>query len=45
MRHFSVARRIKEYDKQYGTIKGVQLGLMAAYAAFSYIDPKFGFSL
>ena len=32
-----IERRTKEHDKQYGAIKGVQLGLME----FSYIDPKF----
>ena len=36
-----IERRTKEHDKQYGSIKGVQLGLMSANAAFSYIDPKF----
>ena len=30
-------RRTKVHDKQYGSIDGVQLGLME----FSYIDPKF----
>ena len=32
-----IERRTKEHGKQYGSIKGVQLGLME----FSYIDPKF----
>ena len=32
-----IERRTKEHDKQYGSIDGVQLGLME----FSYIDPKF----
>ena len=36
-----IERRTKEHDKQCGSIKGVQLGLMPAEAALSYIDSKF----